>query len=299
MRASAPGKLVLSGAYAVLEGAPALVAAVDRYALAADDGRRPPVLTEEVAEAQRRGLMGEAPWFDADALRDDGRKLGLGSSAAILAASMVVAGYPDVDDARLAEAVFPDALAVHRAAQGGGSGVDVAAACYGGVICCELQGASLKVTPHVLPEGLCTQTFACPVSASTRAMLAALRDYRSRDEAGYVGQLARAAEGARAAVRATSVDAFVSALSAQFDAFAALGTASGIAIVTESMAALDREARSQGGCFGPSGAGGGDVAVYYGPVPPPPSLVAAARTLGLNPVALRLGAPGLRRERSG
>ena len=34
MRARAPGKLVLSGAYAVLEGAPALVAAVDRYALA-------------------------------------------------------------------------------------------------------------------------------------------------------------------------------------------------------------------------------------------------------------------------
>ena len=34
MRARAPGKLVLSGAYAVLEGAPALVAAVDRYAVA-------------------------------------------------------------------------------------------------------------------------------------------------------------------------------------------------------------------------------------------------------------------------
>ena len=32
--ARAPGKVVLSGAYAVLEGAPALVAAVDRYVVA-------------------------------------------------------------------------------------------------------------------------------------------------------------------------------------------------------------------------------------------------------------------------
>ena len=34
MIARAPGKLVLSGAYAVLEGAPALVCAVDRYVVA-------------------------------------------------------------------------------------------------------------------------------------------------------------------------------------------------------------------------------------------------------------------------
>lgn len=298
MKASAPGKLVLSGAYAVLEGAPALVAAVDRYAFASDDGRAPPVLTEEVAEAQRRHLMGDAPWFDADALRDDGRKLGLGSSAAILAASMAVAGYPDVADEQLAQVIFPDALAVHRAAQGGGSGVDVAAACYGGVIRCELADETLKVTPHVLPEGLHTQTFACPVSASTRKMLAALRDYRTRDQAGYDAQLERAGEGARAAVAATTVDDLVAALAAQFDAFVTLGEASDISIVTEAMAAIDRVARAHGGCFGPSGAGGGDVAVYYGPVPPPTTLLAAAGELDLNPVSLRLGAPGLRREMS-
>jgi len=37
--ARAPGKLVLSGAYAVLSGAPALVVAVDRYVVA--DSARP------------------------------------------------------------------------------------------------------------------------------------------------------------------------------------------------------------------------------------------------------------------
>ncbi len=37
MRARAPGKVVLSGAYSVLRGAPAIVTAVDRY-VEADDG---------------------------------------------------------------------------------------------------------------------------------------------------------------------------------------------------------------------------------------------------------------------
>lgn len=294
--ASAPGKLVLSGAYSVLEGAPALVAAVDRRAVAADDGRTPPVLTEEVAEAQRRGFMGNAPWFDADRLRDEGRKLGLGSSAAILVASMAVAGYVDVDDDALGEAIYPDALAAHRAAQGGGSGVDVAAACFGGVICCELNGSSLQVTAHDLPEGLHTQAFACPVAASTRAMLAAIRSYRERDAAGYDAHLGRAAEGARAAASAATVAALIEALGVQFDAFAALGAAAEVSIVTKAMASIDREAGRIDARFGPSGAGGGDVAVYYGPVPPPPELVVAARALDLVPVDLQLGAPGVRRR---
>jgi phosphomevalonate kinase len=65
MIARAPGKLVLSGAYAVLEGAPALVAAIDRYAVA--DASRPTLrVTPEVREALvRRGalwLTRRIPW---------------------------------------------------------------------------------------------------------------------------------------------------------------------------------------------------------------------------------------------
>ena len=84
MKARAPGKLVLSGAYAVLEGAPAIVTAVDRY-VTADPARRAELVTPEVSVA----LGAEhAPWFDASELREDGEKLGLGSSAAIVVASL-------------------------------------------------------------------------------------------------------------------------------------------------------------------------------------------------------------------
>ena len=83
MIARAPGKLVLSGAYVVLEGAPALVAAVDRY-VAADTRKPADRITEEVQAALDLGMLARAPWFDAGALRTalpegGSRKLGVGS----------------------------------------------------------------------------------------------------------------------------------------------------------------------------------------------------------------------------
>src|SRR5258708_4450324 len=90
MKAAAPGKLVITGAYAVLEGAPAIVCAVDRYAYAEDrdgptiaDGDRPWRSTREVTAA-----LDPAPATDTSALEDAGQKLGLGSSAAALVAAL-------------------------------------------------------------------------------------------------------------------------------------------------------------------------------------------------------------------
>ena len=152
MKARAPGKLVLSGAYAVLEGATAIVAAVDRHALA-DGGRPADFVTAEVGQAVARGHLAAAPWFDASALREplaDGgsRKLGLGSSAAILVASLAT----QCREEPLGQAIFGPALRCHRAAQAGGSGIDVAAACFGGVLACTMMpDESLQVAPIELP----------------------------------------------------------------------------------------------------------------------------------------------------
>ena len=133
MKAAAPGKLVVSGAYAVLEGAPAVVTAVDRYAVA-DSDRPATFITEEVKAA---GLE-PPPWFDATQLRDGDHKLGLGSSAAIVVASLGTAESelpetPSADDPIVAR-VFHRALRAHQQAQGGGSGIDVAAASFGGTL---------------------------------------------------------------------------------------------------------------------------------------------------------------------
>src|SRR5215213_4826993 len=160
MIARAPGKVVISGAYAVLEGAPAIVAAIDRYVLA-DAERAPEKTTAEVREALKRRGPSPHPWFDASALRSGGaqdRKLGLGSSAAILVsclASLELGNDSDLDDAALSARVFGPALAAHRAAQGGGSGVDVAASAFGGIQVCRMVPDGLVRKALALPPALC------------------------------------------------------------------------------------------------------------------------------------------------
>lgn len=297
MIARAPGKLVISGAYAVLEGAPCLVAAVDRYVIA-DGGRAADFVTDEVRAAVEAGAMDGPVWFDAAALREaapDGtsRKLGLGSSAAILAASLAAATgdrYPD--EAAMRAAIFPIALAAHRRAQGGGSGVDVAASVFGGVLRAQIRGEGLDTAPHPLPEGMVIAVYASPVSASTRALLAQVRALSGRDPARHRACLDAAGAGARAAVAASTTGAFVAAIAAQTDALGALGDAAEANIVTPEVRALRAAAEAEGGTFAPSGAGGGDIAFFAGPAAPSPAFTARAAALGLARVDLTAGAPG-------
>jgi phosphomevalonate kinase len=297
----APGKLVLSGAYSVLEGAPCLVAAVDRYARA-DASRPPPFVPDEVRAAVNAGAIDRPPWFDATALREhapDGtsRKLGLGSSAAILVASLgAVLGDRYADDRALRAAVFPIALAAHRKAQGGGSGVDVAASVFGGVQLAHLEpDGSLSVHAHALPLGTVVEVFASPVAAVTRDLLARVRSLATLSPARHRACLDAAAAGTRAAVEARSIATFVLAVSAQTDALAALGEAAGAPIVTEEVAALRAPAVAEGGTFAPSGAGGGDIAMFVGRAPSSAAFRHAAAARGLTRIEAAVGAPGLSR----
>ncbi len=294
-RARAPGKLVLSGAYAVLSGAPALVVAVDRYVTA--DSARPAVfITPEVRAAMQSG---PAPHFDAENLRENGRKLGLGSSAAILVASLAAAALdaePTLVDAALCERVYERALVAHRAAQGGGSGVDVAASAHGGVLAARRIGSALSLTRVALPSGLHFEIWACAASASTAEFLARIAAFAARDPAAHRACIGAQAEAACAALEAVNRDhaaGFVSAIAGQATALRALGEAAGVSIVTPEMALLARQAGEQGAAFLPAGAGGGDIAYYVGQSAASVELVTCARALGLSQVSLGLGARGV------
>lgn len=292
MRARAPGKLVLSGAYAVLEGAPSLVAAVDRY-VEASSTEEAAFVTGEVAEAVARGLMARPVGFDAGALRAGERKLGLGSSAAILVASLATAS--SAEEPALADAIFPDALDVHRVAQGGGSGVDVAASCYGGVLACRLDRGALAVSPHALPAGVCVEAWACAGSASTGEMLRAVRELKERDAPSYRRVIGRASDGAERALVATGAAELVAAVEEQREALAQLGLLAGVPIVTAEVVLLGPLARVDGACFLPSGAGGGDIALHVGAQPSTPHFRARAEQAGLFHLAMAIGARGVHR----
>src|SRR5690606_33184654 len=97
-----------------------------------DSELEPARITAEVRAALPQGPF---PAFDASELRDGDRKLGLGSSAAILVAALgAVRGAEFSDDAGLRRAIEAPALRAHREAQGGGSGIDVAASIHGGTL---------------------------------------------------------------------------------------------------------------------------------------------------------------------
>ena len=292
-RARAPGKVVLSGAYAVLEGSRAIVAAVDRYVIA--DATRP----AELVTPELKAALGEAqaaPWFDASALREGERKLGLGSSAAILAASLgarELATEPSLDAAELRRRVFPVALAAHRRAQGGGSGIDVAASVHGGVLLAQRDGQGLRLQNASLPSGLRVSVLAAETSASTPALLASVRQLQSDEPQRYarlMGAQAEASERAAAALLAGEAQRLVDALAAQGAALAALGYAAGVSIVTPALARCAAPATAAGAALLPAGAGGGDVALWVSANDAPVPADAELRSL-----PLQLGAAGLDR----
>ena len=292
MRARAPGKVVLSGAYAVLDGAPAIVAAVDRYAIA-DSARAAEFVSDEV-----RVAFGDraAPHIDASALRQGGRKLGLGSSAAILVASLAAAELaeePELEHAELVERVIEPGLSAHARAQGGGSGIDVAASAYGGIIVARRVAAGLEVSSFVWPDALEVSVLALGQSASTAGLIARVRALESAQPALYERLMAAQAEASERAARALeSADAgeMLRALTAQGLALRELGLAAGAPIVTVELDRLRERALGLGAVALPAGAGGGDVALWVSPRggPPPPTDLD-----GFDVLELTLGAPGV------
>ncbi len=266
-RARAPGKVVLSGAYSVLHGAPAIVSAVSRFAIA-DSGREPVIVTEEVKAALGAGQF--APWFDASELRDGEHKLGLGSSAAILVASLFA--LERAQDSRSADQeirskVFERALAAHRRAQAGGSGVDVAASTFGGTLGYRLERAGPRVEALALPAGLSIEVWACTAPASTRLMLQAVQGLGAREPQQHDELLeaqAMASEQALAAALSLEPEAFIAALGAQHRALEALGRAAQVPIVSPALSALLPFAEAEAGVLLPAGAGGGDISLFVG-----------------------------------
>jgi phosphomevalonate kinase len=293
LRARAPGKLVISGAYAVLEGAPALVTAVDRWVLA-DASRPAERVTPEVAAA-----IGDAPapWFDANALREGTEKLGLGSSAAILVASLAareLAARGPLADEELAELVFAPALAAHAKAQGGGSGVDVAAAARGGTLSYRLALTAPAVTRVDLPSAIVIETWWSGRAATTSDFVRRVRELRARDAESYqdlMGAQRDASERAERAVLKADAAGLLGALHGQRAALAALGRSASVPIVTPEAERLAKAAAPA--VVLPAGAGGGDMLLHLGFEPSSAPFRALAAELGHRLIPLALGARGV------
>ena len=276
--ATAPGKMVLMGEYSVLDGHDAVVAAVDVAAVAThdpgargdiafDEGGLVRACLDEIADATGEGAPAGRLVVDTGGFRDlQGRKLGLGSSAAA-AAALVALLVPTMG----IEARHRLTQRAHRRFQHGrGSGIDVAASVYGGVvrfrrrsevaddveatpIDVDFAALGLSLVPVFVGHSQDTRDFVAKVQAvdvDVVAAKAAMNASTALFLAGLGGldgaKVLQAVDGAR-------------------EAMATMGTRAGIEIVSAPHGSVAQLAKAVGGAAKPSGAGGGDVATAWIP----------------------------------
>ena len=278
IEASAPGKLVVSGEYAVLAGAPALVAAVDRRVTCTlstrrsggwrfastgfDDDRTiskaevfaappttmPGIVRRSIAESDSPQHV--EVHIDSASCYHDGVKLGIGSSAATVTALATAFGVMTGGAPRLT-----DLYDLHADFQGGGSGLDVAAAVTGGVIRFEDRVA----TPVRLPRGIHLAFVFTGSGSRTAALLAAFDAWRQR---GATAPLERLAAAAREVIDCSMhADDFLGALGEYTDLLERFDQSTRIGIFGPGHRRARALSSRLGAVYKPCGAGGGDTGV--------------------------------------
>ncbi len=283
--ASAPGKMCLLGEYAVLDGGPAVVIAVNRRAQVsvlhdasdnvliapdihdgnlpftrADDGTvRWPAL--DAATEQRLSLMARvierfAPDVPVEirtgtaAFFEEGIKLGFGSSAAVtVAAASALARKP---------LPLTTLVRLHREIQDGrGSGFDVAASRLGGV-------SVYRASPQPrgkridLPEGLLLRCIWTGHAASTTGFIRGLDALGPRRQAMHA--LLDAAEQAVSGLT-TAPSSWVRAVRDYTAALQGFAAATTLPIFKGGHGDLVKLAETHDVAYKPSGAGGGDIGI--------------------------------------
>ena len=283
MIATAPGKLILTGEYAVLDGAPAIVVAIDRRAIARRGGEvttSPYVLAVAAELGGEAGEIARRVVVDTSALYDGELKLGLGSSAAATVAATACAGVPRDRILQIALAAHGNAQALRGAR---GSGADVAAAVHGGTIAFEAG----RVRRLAWPDGLLLVPFFTGAAADTATLVARVAALRTPDVA---AALAAIGDASRAAEAALDVQAFARA----GEAIDQLARATRIALVPPCVAAARSALAALGGTAKTTGAGGGDVGVAV--LPATADATEAARLLieaGCKPLRLSVDETGV------
>ena len=300
--ARAPGKLFLSGEYAVLRGAPAIACAVGRHVkvrfLAGAAGEQPEAARwrESARQALRRhGFDTDAAdrplAIDSRALYTaEGTKLGLGSSAAVAVGvtGLLLASSGPVPGVDVQLRVATD---LHRARQGpGGSGADIAASLYGGVIA--VAGNSVETVRW--PDGLHCAVLWTGIGADTGEAIARFRNALDGEARTPAEELSLAAVKVRKAWN-RGVDGILTALEDYARAWRALDGAAQIGVYSREHRRLDRLARAANCVYKPSGAGGGDCGLAFAAAPGRlDELCESARRDGFTPLEIELGVAGSR-----
>lgn len=295
--ASAPGKIVLAGEYAVLYGAPAICMAVQRRAVVTirdNPGAGGSITTPGYAGADAAEIIdavgaqarhGRDFELDTRAFSEHGKKIGLGSSAALVVA--LAAAIENSTD------VFAAALESHRKFQGGmGSGVDVAAAVHGGLIKYAMRSGSVRSLSW--PGDLAMRVLWTGVAASTSARLDRLAASRERPSRTALGE---SAERMARAWHSGEADGILAGYAGYIDVLRQFSLDHDLGIFDAGHDELTDAARARNLVYKPAGAGGGDIGVLFGREPATlDSFIGAHGHLIHGVVACELDPAGVRLE---
>jgi phosphomevalonate kinase len=191
------------------------------------------------------------------------------------------------------------ALTAHRIAQGGGSGIDVLASTWGTTLLVEASpsgGLPVATSIH-LPDELVVEVWGSRVAASTAEMLQAVRRLEQAEperHAQLIADLTGAAQQAANAAGRSDMPSLIKALDDQSRGLTLLGEAAHIPILTPAVTQLAELARADGdACVLPSGAGGGDVALWVSRRPSDSAFRAKASSLDHTLLPMSLQARGV------
>jgi len=322
IQACAPGKLVVLGEYAVVHGAPAIVAAIDRFAYATlepapdwqliapevsastirfsidndqfnwqtDEPQRLGLVEAILATALTEGLLDPDQTMrlqlSTSSFFHDAEKLGLGSSAALSVAIARVL----CDQNGAPERASQLATQAHwRFQRGRGSGVDIAAATNGGLLSYRKEPRSIQSINW--PPALGWRCYWTGHGASTRALLAAVEQLRARDSELWqerIDQLHQLAERGVTLFERACLGPLLELIDQYCEAMRLLGVAAGVHIVDVAHRRLSNCARQLELAYKPSGAGGGDIGMAFGPEEGLREMDELAKNQGFTPISLAL-----------
>ncbi len=321
--AHAPGKLIIVGEYAVLEGEQSLVCAVNREALVqispADGfsisapslnlwnipfhimGKGSVLFPAEVEHPVQKRLnffkttfeyvyhycrdcRFKSKYFhiniDTDAFYEkaEGIKLGFGSSAALTVALIkAIFLWAGMGIALPEEKtrVFRLALTAHRKAQNNiGSGIDIAASSFGGVLKYRVAinkhaeqeaPVALKIWPDLPQLIIFTGR-----SESTRRMVTGVHQLKKGNPQLYrqiIREMGDISSDACDAYSEKNIKCFLPLIDRYHNLMLKLGDASGMPIISPVHQRLHELIKPLGGVYKPSGAGSGDIGVAFADAP--------------------------------
>ena len=297
---------MVSGEYAVLLGAPALVVSAQyrvqaTWSVVASAAPTPEVKATRALAEERWGAVEAELCLDDHALRLQDQKIGLGSSAAkavTSAAAVCAAAGKEICASR--DEIFELALLGHRSVAPNGSGADIASATYGGWIAYRTGENFPTVEVMHPPADLSWSVIWTGAAATTHDLVQAVLAAR-RDKASVINPLlARIADGSATCIAALQNDdshAFMQSFAEQYGALEELGKQSSAPIVSAEIETLASLAQAHHGVAKQSGAGGGDVvlAVFQSEAAKD-DFEKTCRGKGFFPLKMAIGGEGVRSE---